>query len=73
MFESASASLSVMVSAKKEIERIRVFEPGTWTLYELVENEYVIVDSGEITLSEIPLVLIFIGERAGGRTESNRP
>jgi hypothetical protein len=53
------------------VERIRVLELNeagkpVWALYELMPNSgYQQIQSGQLTLDKIPLVLLFTGERFG--------
>jgi len=51
---------------EKEVERVRVLEPGRWATYEKAERseEWVIADSGTTTLNRIPFVPIY-GTRLG--------
>jgi hypothetical protein len=55
-----------------QVERIRVFEPGMWQLWERYTNEkgedgYQLVAEGVMTLPDVPLALFWTGEREGSQ------
>lgn len=44
------------------VERIRVLEPGTWTLWQQSpDGDWAVIDSGESSLADIPLVTVYTG------------
>ena len=54
----------------QDVERVRVYEPGTYRLYERAKEDYSLVESGVTTLNSIPFVP-FYGRKLGfmkGRT-----
>ncbi len=49
----------------KQVERVRVLEPGSWQLYELGDkDDATLIEEGATTLSEIPFVPVY-GARQG--------
>lgn len=51
----------------KTVNRVRVLYPGAWQLWEEAKDDYVLIDEGETTLSEIPFVP-FYGKQTGFMT-----
>lgn len=49
------------------VERVRVLRPGSWELWQKGKQGYVLIDSGETSLPEIPFVP-FYGRRTGFMT-----
>lgn len=57
---------------ERTIERVRVFEPGRWELWErqdplntTANNELVQVGEGEMAIPQVPLALFYTGDRIG--------
>lgn len=53
---------------EREINRVRVLEPGLWQLWEFSEAGWGLVGEGAMTLPEVPLALFYTGERDGPQT-----
>lgn len=48
----------------KQVEQVRVLEPGTWAIYRKPGDSWIVYEEGTTTLSEIPFVF-FYGIRKG--------
>ena len=48
----------------KLVERVRLFEPGYWQLWEKVDDDFVLIDEGTTTMDRIPFVPVY-GLRMG--------
>jgi len=49
---------------EKEVQRIRIIEPGMWTTYLLNESQYDIEDEGNFDLDYVPIVNIYAKKEA---------
>lgn len=52
---------------EREVERVRIYEPGRFEIWQRdnANTEPVLVDSGPVTLAEVPAVAFFAGDREG--------
>jgi hypothetical protein len=49
------------------VERVRVYKPGEWEIWEKDKGEWKMVDSGPMTITEeVPVVPVFCGKRLNG-------